>query len=72
MNTLRWLMVEHGYVSAALRRKARPSRSEAVRPLQLVRMDFVPFYVHAQGQALLLLLEAITADCGLSALAAFW
>ena len=57
VSTVREIMVEHGYVQPRLRRKEHPGRYEAVRPLQLVHMDFVHFYVHAQRQALLLLVD---------------
>lgn len=57
VSTVRTVMEEHGYVQPKLRRKEHPGRYEAVRPLQLVHMDFVHFHVHAQRQALLLIVD---------------
>lgn len=57
VGTVRTVMEEHGYVQPKLRRKEHPGRYEAVRPLQLVHMDFVHFHVHAQRQALLLIVD---------------
>jgi transposase InsO family protein len=50
-------MEEHGYVQPKLRRKAHTGRYEAIRPLQLVHLDFYHFYVHRQKQCLLLMLD---------------
>ena len=57
VGTARTIMEEHGYVQPKLRRKEHPGRYEAVRPLQLVHMDFVHFHVHAQRQALLFVVD---------------
>lgn len=57
VNTVRAIMEEHGYVHPKLRRKEHTGRYEAVRPLQLVHMDFYHFHVHRQKQCLLLILD---------------
>ena len=50
-------MEEHGYVHPRLRRTEHTGRYEAVRPLQLVHLDFHHFHVHRQKQCLLLMLD---------------
>ena len=57
VNTIRAIMEEHGYVQPRLRRKEHTGQYEAVRPLQLVHLDFVHFHVHRQKQCLLLMLD---------------
>jgi len=57
VNTVRAIMEEHGYVHPKLRRKEHTGRYEAIRPLQLVHLDFYHFYVHRQKQCLLLILD---------------
>ena len=57
VNTVRGIMEEHGYVHPKLRRKEHTGRYEAIRPLQLVHLDFYHFYVHRQKQCLLLILD---------------
>jgi putative transposase len=57
VNTVRALMEEHGYVHPRLRRKEHTGRYEAVRPLQLVHLDFYHFQVHRQKQCLLSILD---------------
>lgn len=57
VNTIRAIMEEHGYVQPRLRRKEHVGQYEAVRPLQLVHLDFVHFHVHRQKQCLLLILD---------------
>jgi transposase InsO family protein len=57
VNTVRALMEEHGYVHPKLRRKEHTGRYEAIRPLQLVHLDFYHFHVHRQKQCLLLILD---------------
>lgn len=57
VGSVRIVMEEHGYVQPKLRRKEHPGRYEAVRPLQLVHMDFVHLHVHAQRQALLFIVD---------------
>jgi transposase InsO family protein len=57
VNTVRAVMEEHGYVHPKLRRKEHTGRYEAVRPLQLVHLDFVHFHIHRQKQCLLLILD---------------
>jgi transposase InsO family protein len=50
-------MVEHGYIPPRLRRKEHTGRFEAIRPLQLMHLDFYHFHVHRQKQCLLLILD---------------
>ena len=50
-------MEENGYVRPKTRRKDHPGRYEAVRPLQLVHLDFYHFHVHRQKQCLMLILD---------------
>jgi len=57
VNTVRAVMEEHGYVHPKLRRKEHTGRYEAIRPLQLVHLDFVHLYIHRQKQCLLLILD---------------
>ena len=57
VNTVRGIMEEHGYVQPKLRRKEHTGRYEAIRPLQLVHLDFYHFHVHRQKQCLLLILD---------------
>jgi transposase InsO family protein len=57
VGTVRGIMEEHGYVHPRLRRKEHTGRYEAVRPLQLVHLDFHHFHVHRQRQCLLLILD---------------
>lgn len=57
VNTVRAVMEEHGYVHPKLRRKEHTGRYEAIRPLQLVHLDFHHFHVHRQKQCLLLMLD---------------
>jgi transposase InsO family protein len=57
VNTVRALMEEHGYVHPKLRRKEHTGRYEAIRPLQLVHLDFFHFHVHRQKQCLLFVLD---------------
>jgi len=57
VNTVRAIMEEHGYVQPKVRRKEHTGRFEALRPLQLVHLDFYHFYVHRQKQCLLLILD---------------
>lgn len=57
VNTVRAVMEEHGYVHPKLRRKEHTGRYEAIRPLQLVHLDFYHFHVHRQPQCLLLILD---------------
>jgi transposase InsO family protein len=57
VSTVRAVMEEHGYVQPKLRRKEHTGRYEAVRPLQLVHLDFHHFYVHRQQQCLLFILD---------------
>lgn len=57
VNTVRAIMEEHGYVHPKLRRKEHTGRYEAIRPLQLVHLDFYHFHVHRQKQCLLLVLD---------------
>lgn len=57
VNTVRSTMEEHGYVHPKLRRKEHTGRYEAIRPLQLVHLDFYHFHVHRQKQCLLLILD---------------
>ena len=44
-------------VHPKLRRKEHTGRYEAIRPLQLVHLDFHHFHVHRQKQCLLLILD---------------
>jgi len=57
VNTVRATMEEHGYVHPKLRRKEHTGRYEAIRPLQLVHLDFYHFHVHRQKQCLLFVLD---------------
>jgi putative transposase len=57
VSTVRAVMEEAGYVHPKLRRKEHAGRYEAIRPLQLVHMDFHHFHVHRQRQCLLLMLD---------------
>jgi len=57
VNTVRAIMEEHGYVHPKLRRKEHTGRYEAIRPLQLVHLDFCHFHVHRAKQCLLLILD---------------
>ena len=57
VNTVRAIMEEHGYVHPKLRRKEHTGRYEAIRPLQLVHLDFYHFHVHRQKQCLLMMLD---------------
>ena len=57
VSTVRATMEEHGYVHPKLRRKEHTGRYEAIRPLQLVHLDFYHFHVHRQKQCLLLILD---------------
>lgn len=57
VSTVRGIMEGHGYVQPKLRRKEHTGRYEAVRPLQLVHLDFYHFHVHRQKQCLLLILD---------------
>ena len=57
VNTVRAIMEEHGYVHPKLRRKEHTGRYEAIRPLQLVHLDFHHFHVHRAKQCLLLILD---------------
>ncbi len=57
VSTVRGIMEEHGYVHPKLRRKEHTGRYEAIRPLQLVHLDFYHFHVHRQKQCLLLILD---------------
>jgi putative transposase len=54
---VRAVMEEHGYVHPKLRRKEHTGRYEAIRPLQLLHLDFHHFHVHRQRQCLLLILD---------------
>lgn len=57
VSTVRAVMEEAGYVHPKLRRKEHTGRYEAIRPLQLVHLDFHHFHVHRQRQCLLLILD---------------
>jgi transposase InsO family protein len=57
VNTVRAIMEDHGYVHPKLRRKEHTGRYEAIRPLQLVHLDFYHFHVHRAKQCLLLVLD---------------
>lgn len=57
VNTVRTIMEEHGYVQPRIRRREHTGRYEAVRPLQLVHLDFCHFHVHRQKQCLLLMAD---------------
>ncbi len=57
VKTVREIMEDHGYIQPKARRKEHTGRYEAVRPLQLVHLDFYHFYVHRQKQCLLLILD---------------
>jgi len=57
VNTVRAVMVEHGYVQPKVRRKEHPGAYEAIRPLQLCHLDFYHFHVHRQKQCLLFILD---------------
>ena len=57
VSTVRGVMEEQGYVHPKLRRKEHTGRYEAIRPLQLVHLDFHHFFVHRQRQCLLLILD---------------
>jgi len=57
VSTVRAIMEEHGYVQPKLRRKEHTGRYEAIRPLQLVHLDFYHFHVHRAKQCLLLILD---------------
>lgn len=57
VSTVRAVMEEAGYVHPKLRRKEHTGRYEAIRPLQLVHLDFYHFHVHRQRQCLLLILD---------------
>jgi len=61
VNTVRAIMEEHGYVHPKLRRKEHTGRYEAIRPLQLVHLDFYHFHVHRQKQCLLMILDDFSA-----------
>ena len=57
--TIRKILKAHGYVPPALRppRSEATRRFEASRPLELVQMDVLHFYVHAQKLYLILALD---------------
>jgi len=57
VSTVRAVMEEDGYIHPRLRRKEHTGRYEAIRPLQLVHLDFLHFHVHRQRQCLLLILD---------------
>ena len=57
--TCRKIMTAHGYSPPAKRasRSEEPRRFEALRPLELVQMDVLHFYVHSQRVYLILALD---------------
>jgi putative transposase len=57
VSTVRTVMEGNGYVHPKLRRKEHTGRYEAIRPLQMVHLDFFHFHVHRQRQCLLLILD---------------
>jgi transposase InsO family protein len=57
VNTVRTIMEEHGYVQPRTQRREHTGRYEAVRPLQLVHLDFCHLHVHRQKQCLLLMAD---------------
>jgi len=57
VNTVREVMEEHGYVQPRLERREKTESYEAVRPLQLVHLDFVHFFIHRLKQCLLLIID---------------
>jgi len=57
VNTVREVMEEHGYVQPRLKRREKTESYEAVRPLQLVHLDFVHFFIHRLKQCLLLIID---------------
>jgi transposase InsO family protein len=57
VNTVREVMEEDGYVQPRLRRREATESYEAVRPLQMVHLDFVHFFIHRLKQCLLLLID---------------
>lgn len=57
VHTVRAVMEQEGYVPPKLRRKEHAGRYEAIRPLQLLHLDFVHLFVHRQRQCLLLTLD---------------
>jgi transposase InsO family protein len=57
VNTVRNIMEDHGYVQPKVRRKEHSGAYEAIRPLQLVHLDFVHFFIHSIKQCLLLMID---------------